>query len=182
MNKTFRTEYRRLFLLERLPEGINRADEHLQFFDNYIDNTRLRLRTTRQPHTKTWQYALEQIEPGEEINSWSISTILLNEAEHYAFSAFEGREIKRNERIETNEIRFNRYTYNGLDIDVFLGKEIWGLVIATMRFEERQEMDAAASPEFAILEITGNSFFIGENLIGKSFESVREEFERIQRA
>ena len=43
MNKTALTQFRRLFLIERLPEPLEPKSAHLQIFDNYIEGTRLRL-------------------------------------------------------------------------------------------------------------------------------------------
>lgn len=119
------TVFERTFLLEKLPESINRADEHLQFFDNFIENTRLCLRTIRAPKSNQYTYILEQKFPDNEkdLSVWNLSRIYLNEVEHEAFEQFEGREIKKNERVETNEIRFNRYFYdyqtNGLKLMCF---------------------------------------------------------------
>jgi CYTH domain-containing protein len=179
MNKTFRTEFRRLFLLEGLPEGVKPADEHLQLFDNYIENTRLRLRSIRKPHTKEWIYVLQQLQPNKDFSSFEISEIILNDEEHAVFEIFEGRKVAENERIETNEIRLNRYFFENLEIDVFLGKEIWGLCLATARFETFEAMQMFEKPEFAALEVTKNDFFIGKSLIGKTFGDVRAEFDRI---
>jgi CYTH domain-containing protein len=179
MNKTFRTEFRRLFLLEGLPEGVKPADEHLQIFDNYIENTRLCLRSIRKPHTKEWTYILRQLQPNEDFSKFEIAEIHLNEAEHAVFEIFEGRKVAENERAETNEIRLNRYFFNNLEIDVFLGKEIWGLCLATARFETLEASQMFEKPAFAVLEVTNNEVFIGKNLIGKTFADVRTEFDRI---
>ncbi len=179
MNKTFRTEFRRLFLLEGLPEGVKPAAEHLQIFDNYIENTRLRLRSIRKPHTKEWSFLLQQLQPHKDFTSFQSSEIILNEAEHKVFEMFEGRKVAQNERAETNEIRLNRYFFDNLEIDVFLGKEIWGLCLATARFETLEAMQMFEKPDFAMLEVTGNEFFIGKNLIGKTFADVQTEFTKI---
>ncbi len=175
----FRTEFRRLFLLEGLPEGVKPADEHLQIFDNYIENTRLRLRSIRQPHTKQWQFILQQLQPNQDFSEFNIAEIYLNEDEHKAFELFEGREIKKNERVESNELRFNRYFYENLEIDVYLGKEIWGLIIATARFTTTKAMQNFEKPSFALLEVKNDAFFIGENLIGKTFSDVQNQVERL---
>ena len=74
MDKTARTETRRIFLLHNLPEPLTRASRHLQIFDNYIENTRLRLRSVRIPETKTWTWILQQI---EQIFVWVIVSVLL---------------------------------------------------------------------------------------------------------
>ena len=178
----YQTIFERTFLLEKLPEPLTRASEHLQFFDNYIENTRLCLRTIRTPKTDEYNYILEQKFPADEndLSIFKLSRIYLNEAEHQAFERFEGREVKKNERVETNEIRFNRYFYefNGkqIEIDIYLGKEVWGLILGRVSFDSTEEMKKFELPEFSILEVTQNKFFVGENLIGKSFADVQNEF------
>jgi CYTH domain-containing protein len=179
---SYQTIFERTFLLEKLPEPLTRASEHLQFFDNYIENTRLCLRTVRVPKTDEYTYILEQKFPIDEkdLSGYKLTRICLNEAEHEAFEQFEGREIKKNERIETNEIRFNRYffPFNGkeIEIDVYLGKEIWGLIIGRITFDSAEELKKNELPEFAVLEVTQNNFFVGKNLIGKTIADVQNEF------
>ena len=46
-SKYARVERERRYLLQDLPEGLSRADHHLQITDNYITGTRLRLRKVR---------------------------------------------------------------------------------------------------------------------------------------
>ena len=179
MNDYFRTELRRVFLIRDLPEPLTRASSHLQIFDNYIENTRLRLRSTRSPETKKWTYILEKRFPADEkdLSVWRVSEIFLNEDEHQVFEQFEGREIGKNERVETNEVRFNRYFYNykGKEIvlDVFLGT-LWGLNLAKVFFETKEEMEKFEKPEFAVVEMTNNPALSGENLIGKNILEVME--------
>jgi CYTH domain-containing protein len=181
MNKTYETELRRVFLIENLPEPLTRASQHLQIFDNYIENTRLRLRSIRIPETKEWTWILEQRSPLEDLSQWKVSRIFLNETEHIAFEIFEGREVQKNERVETNEIRKNRYFYEcggkQFEIDVFLGK-LWGLNLAKVYFESLEEISEFKTPPFALSEVTTDEFFIGRNLIGKTFAEVRLEFEK----
>ena len=182
MNENYRTEPRRVFLLRDLPAPLTRASEHLQFFDNYIENTRLRLRSIRAPHTKEWSWILEQRFPRDEndLSVWNVSEIFLNETEHAAFELFEGREIKKNERVETNELRFNRYfrdVGNGqMEIDVFLNP-LWGLCLGKVFFETEDEMKNFDAPDFTIAEVTQNEFFLGRNLIGKTFADARAAFQ-----
>src|SRR5436189_5713232 len=98
MNKPAMTELHRLFLIERLPEPLTPASSHLQLFDNYIENTRMRLRSIRDPYLKTWMRILQQrvaIADGEFAVSKS-AEIHLNDAEYAAFERFEGREIRKN--------------------------------------------------------------------------------------
>ena len=183
MNKTHRIESRRVFLIENLPAPLTRAAYHWQIFDNYIENTRLRLRSVRVPETKTWTWILQQREPFEDLSQWKIAEIYLNEAEHQQFEIFEGREVQKNEKIETNEIRKNRYFYEfnekKIEIDLFLG-ELWGLILAKIDFENSEEMHSFETPPFSILEVTQNDFFLGENLIGKTFADVQNEFEKLR--
>ncbi|HEX8249107.1 MAG TPA: hypothetical protein VF599_13095 [Pyrinomonadaceae bacterium] len=176
----YRIELRRVFLVRELPAPLNRASEHLQFFDNYIRDTRLRLRTIRSPRTRAWTWILEQrfAPVAGDLSRWQVSEIHLDEAEHAAFEIFEGREVKKNERVETNELRFNRYflDFKGrqIEIDVFLNP-LWGYNPAKVFFESEEEMKNFAPPDFAIAEVTQNKFFVGANLIGKTFEDVRSE-------
>lgn len=181
MSKTSETELCRVFLIEDLPAPLTRASRHLQIFDNYIENTRLRLRSVRVPETKEWTWTLQQREPLENLSQWRVSEIHLNETEHAAFEIFEGREVRKNERVQTNEIRKNRYFYafdgKQIEIDVFLGA-LWGLNLATVKCENLGELRAFKPPPFIVLEVTGNDFFVGANLVGKSFSDVQAEFER----
>lgn len=181
MDKTSRTELRRVFLLQNLPEPLTRASRHLQIFDNYIENTRLRLRSVRVPETKQWTWILQQHTPLADLSSSEISEIFLNETEHSAFEVFEGREVKKNERVETNEIRKNRYFYDfdgtEIEIDLFLG-ELWGLITAQIYFENAETMKFFEPPVFVVAEVTNNEFFTGVNLLGKTFADVQKEFER----
>jgi len=143
MDKTYRTELRRVFLIKDLPAPLTRASRHWQIFDNYIEETRLRLRSIRIPETKQWIWILQQRSPLENLSNWQISEIYLNETEHAAFEIFEGREVKKNEKVQTNEIRKNRYFCDfdnrQIEIDVFLG-ELWGLNLATVKFESSEAL------------------------------------------
>lgn len=175
--KDYKIERRRVFLIRDLPEPLTKSSSHLQIFDNYIENTRLRLRSIRSPETKKWTYVLEQRFPvGEGLARWNVAEIYLSEAEHQAFELFEGREIRKNERVETNEVRFNRYfhDYNGRQfaIDIYLGA-LWGLNLAKVFFET-EEMREFEMPDFAVVETTNNQFFIGANLVGKNLADIKK--------
>ncbi|MCY7345262.1 MAG: hypothetical protein LH614_03495 [Pyrinomonadaceae bacterium] len=181
MNEHYQIEMRRVFLVADLPAPLTRASRHLQIFDNYIENTRLRLRSIRVPETKIWTWILEQRFPrnAEDLTVWNVAQIHLNEAEHAAFEIFEGREVRKNERVETNEIRKNRYFYDfndkKIEIDVFLGA-LWGLNLAKICFADAEELRRFELPPTAMAEVTGNEFFLGANLIGKTFADVQKKF------
>ncbi len=181
---SYQTIFERTFLLEKLPEPLTRASEHLQFFDNFIEKTRLCLRTIRVPQTKKWTWILEQRVPlkSNDFSVWKVSQIYLNEAEHQVFEQFEGREVSKNERAKTNELRFNRYYYKDFDkfeIDVYLGKAIWGLILGRIYFETLEQMQVFQAPPFVETEVTQNEFFNGYNLIGKTFADVQAEFTKM---
>lgn len=177
MEQTCRTELRRLFLFQNLPAPLTAASAHLQIFDNYIENTRLRIRSARSPETKQWTFVLQQIiSVGDDLSRSEISEIYLNEAEHQIFEQFEGREIKRNERAVTNEIRKNRYFYElenkQIELDVFLG-DLRGLNLGRVVFQSEREMMDFVMPPFAVFEVTNNPFFAGANLVGKKLTDVQ---------
>lgn len=171
MDKTYRIEFRRLFLLEHLPEPMTRADAHLQIFDNYIENTRLRLRSVRVPETKEWTWILQQrLAAGDGGAQRKIAEIHLDETEYHLFEQFEGREIRK-----------NRYFYESggrqIEIDVYLG-DLWGLNLARVCFDSLDEMGDFRFP-FNVLEVTGRNFFDGENLVERRFADVQEEVAEI---
>jgi CYTH domain-containing protein len=174
-NKYARTERERRFLLRELPEGLTRASEHVQIWDNYITNTRLRLRKIRVPKTKEYRLKLTQkfAPDSEDFSRTTITNIYLSAAEYNVLSVFEG-----------NEIRKNRYPfeYEGRKyaIDVFLGA-LWGLILAETNFETDEEMQAFTPPPFAAREVTNDELFTGGSLAYLSFEELRGRFEKSAR-
>lgn len=182
MEQSCRTELRRLFLFQNLPAPLTAASRHLQIFDNYLENTRLRIRSVRSPETKQWTFILQQtVSIGADLSRSQISEIFLNEAEHQVFEQFEGREIKRNERAATNEIRKNRYFYElknrQIELDVYLG-DLRGLNMARVVFATETEMKNFSPPPFALVEASNNPFFAGANLVGKNLADVRAELNK----
>lgn len=173
MNKTAQTEFRRLFLIESLPEPLTPASKHIQLFDNYIENTRVRLRRIRDPYSKTWTRILQQrfAESAEQPGVLQLAEIYLNDDEYAAFERFEGREIRKNRYFQEAE-------GVSLAFDIYLGG-LWGLNTARVDFETREQMREFVPPEFAAFEITSEPFFMGENLVGKNFANVKDEVERI---
>jgi len=183
MEKTYKSELRRVFLFESLPAPLTAASSHLQIFDNYIENTRLRLRSARSPETKKWTFILQQLFPvAEDLSNWKIAEIYLNDVEHQAFERFEGRKIKMNERVVSNEIRKNRYfleiSGKQIEFDIYLG-DLWGLNLARACFETENEFKNYEIPPCFVFEVTNNPFFTGANLVGKKFADVREELSEI---
>jgi CYTH domain-containing protein len=174
MDKTNRTELHRSFLVDGLPEPLTRASAHIQIFDNYIHNTRLRLRSVRDPETATWTRILQQRFPAVEgdLSCLKVSEIYLNDIEYAQFETFEGSEIRKNRYFH----EFDRRTFA---FDVFLGK-LWGLNITRVEFETDDELARFEPPPFGVLEITQDPFFRGEILVTKTFEEVRAEVAKFE--
>ncbi len=174
MNKTYQTEIHRTFLINGLPEPLTPASSHLQIFDNYIENTRIRLRSIRIPEDNKWTWILQQRFPVnlKDFIAWKTSQIFLNENEYQVFEQFEGREIRKNRY-------FHEFDGKTLEFDIYLGK-LWGLNLVNVYFETPEEMRSFELPTFIVNEVTNNEFFTGESLIGKSFTDVQVKFQLMQ--
>src|ERR1700694_5622530 len=162
-------ERERRYLLQDLPEGLTRADHHLQITDNYITGTRLRIRKVRDPRTNKWIVKFTQklaTEP-EDLSRTVITNIYLNAQEAETLAIF-----------EANEIRKNRYPFEfegrKFSIDMFLG-DLFGLVLAEVSFETDEDMEGFRKPPFAIAEVTNNEIFSGGRLSELTFEDIRKE-------
>src|SRR5882762_8744120 len=167
-----RVERERRYLLQDLPEGLTRADHHLQITDNYITGTRLRIRKVRAPRTNKWVVKFTQKfapNPGD-LSRTLITNIYLNAIEADTLAVF-----------EANEIRKNRYPFQfagrNFSVDMFLG-DLFGLVLAEVSFETDEEMDHFPPPPFAIADVTNNETFTGGRLSELTFEDIRKEIER----
>lgn len=172
MDKTYKTELHKIYLVEHLPEPMKLADRHLQIFDNYIQGTRMRIRSVRVPETNEWTWTLQQRFPvSDDLVEWKVSDIVLNEEEHNRFERFEGREIRKNRY-------FHEHDGKMLEIDVHLGP-LWGLNILHVEFESLEEARAFEPPPCAVLDVTAERFFMGENLVVKTFTDVQGAVARI---
>ena len=169
MDKSYKNELHRSFLLEGLPEPLTRASSHIQIFDNYIANTRMRLRSIRDPQTRAWTWILQQRFPAveDDLTVLKIGEIYLNEAEHQRFELFEGAEIRKNRY-------FHEFDAKMFAFDVFIG-ELWGLNMARVEFENIDDLRKFEPPRFVFSEVTNQSFFSGENLVTKKFADVQAE-------
>lgn len=168
-----RMELERRYLLRELPPGLSLRNEHAQITDNYITNTRLRLRKSRWPSTNEWTLKLTQKHAPEppDFSRTLITSIYLNELEYEVFSVFEG-----------NELRKNRYPYEHekrtFGVDVFLG-ELRGLILAEVEFESDEEMMNAPAPAFSVADVSSDERFTGGRLAISSAIELRgmlEEF------
>src|SRR3989442_16033498 len=157
-SKYARIERERRYLLRDLPEGLTRADHHLQITDNYITGTRLRIRKVRDPQTNKWTVKFTQkfAPDPESLSRTIITNIYLNALEAETLAMF-----------DANEIRKNRYPFEfegrGFSVDMFLG-DLFGLVLAEVNFETDEELDNFPRPSFAIADVTDNELFTGGKL------------------
>ena len=168
-SKYARVERERRYLLQDLPEGLTRADLHVQIIDNYITGTRLRIRKVRDPRTNKWTVKFTQKFAPEptDFSRTIITNIYLNALEAETLSVF-----------GANEIRKNRYPFDfegrKFSVDMFLG-DLFGLVLAEVSFETDEELESFPKPPFAIADVTNNEIFTGGRLCGLTFEDIREE-------
>ena len=167
-----RVERERRYLLRDLPEGLTRADHHLQITDNYITGTRLRIRKVRDPKTNKWVVKFTQkFAPNTHDFSRTIIT-------NTYLSAIEAETLSM---FDANEIRKNRYKFEfegrTFSIDMFIG-ELFGLVLAETGFESDEEMDNFPLPSFALADVTNNELFTGGSLSELTFAEVQSEIER----
>ena len=168
-SKYARVERERRYLLRDLPEGLTRADPHVQITDNYITGTRLRIRKVREPRTNKWIVKFTQTyapDPND-LSRTIITNTYLNALEAEVLSVF-----------DTNEIRKNRYPFEfagrKFSVDMFLG-DLFGLVLAEVSFETDEELDNFAKPPFALLDVTNDPLFTGGRLCEMNFLDLRKQ-------
>ena len=170
-SKYARIERERRYLLADLPEGLTRADPHLQITDNYITGTRLRLRKVREPRTNKWTVKFTQkfAPNAEDLSRTVITNTYLTALEAETLSMF-----------NANEIRKNRYYFEfegrKFSVDMFLG-DLFGLVLAETDFDTDEELDRFSKPPFAIADVTDDPVFSGGRLSELTFAEVRQHIQ-----
>ncbi len=166
-DKYARIERERRFLLRDFPPGLERTAWHTQIFDNYITDTRLRLRKIREPYKREWTWKLTQKfapDPAD-FSRTLITNIYLSQYEYEQLAVFEGNEIRKNRYPYEHEGR----TYS---VDVFLGT-LWGLILTEIEFETDEELSAFTPPPFAVLEVTNDEMFTGGRLVHLTSDELR---------
>ena len=167
-SKYARVERERRYLLQDLPEGLTRADPHLQITDNYISGSRLRLRKVREPRSNKWTVKFTQkfAPDPEDLSRTVITNTYLNALEAETLSVF-----------NANEIRKNRYYFDfegrKFSVDMFLG-DLFGLVLAEVSFDTDEELDHYHKPPFALADVTDDPMFTGGRLCELTFAEVRQ--------
>jgi len=173
-SKYARVERERRYLLRDLPEGITRADPHLQITDNYMTGSRLRLRKVREPRTNKWTAKLTQkfAPDPKDLSRTIITNTYLNALEAETLATL----------FNSNEIRKNRYHFEfagrKFSADMFLG-DLFGLVLAEVSFETDEDLDNFSAPPFALAEVTNEPLFTGGRLCELTFSDVRAEISRL---
>ncbi len=168
-SKYARVERERRYLLNDLPEGLSRADHHLQITDNYITGTRLRIRKVRDPLHNKWVVKFTQkFAPNpSDLSRTLITNTYLTAIEAETLAIF-----------DANEIRKNRYKFEfegrEFAIDMFLG-DLFGLVLAETSFENDGELDDFTMPPFAVADVTNNETFTGGRLSQLSIADIKDE-------
>lgn len=166
-SKYARVERERRYLLRDLPDGLTRADPHLQITDNYITGSRLRIRKVRDPRTNKWTVKFTQkfAPDPNDLSRTIITNIYLNALEAEILSVF-----------NSNEIRKNRYPFEfegrKFGIDMFLG-DLFGLVLAEVSFDTDEELDNFPKPPFALADVTNETLFSGGTLCELTFSDIR---------
>lgn len=171
MNKTAQLELHRLFLIDALPEPLSLASSHLQILDRYIEGTRMRLRRVRDPSSNQSTWILQQRFVSLNGSETRLAEIHLNAQEYALFERFGGPEIRKNRY-------FHEFDRVGMAFDLYLGP-LHGLMMARAEFETRENVDDFETPGFAIIEVTEEPFFSGENLVYKDFDEVAAAIERL---
>lgn len=173
-SKYARVERERRYLLRDLPDGLTRADPHLQITDNYMTGSRLRLRKVREPLTNKWTAKLTQkfAPDPNDLSRTIITNTYLNALEAETFATL----------FNSNEIRKNRYHFEfegrKFSADMFLG-DLFGLVLAEVSFETDEELDKFQPPPFALADVTNEPLFTGGRLAELTFSDVRAEIARL---
>jgi len=166
-SKYARVERERRYLLRDLPEGMTRADPHLQITDNYITGSRLRIRKVRDPRTNKWTVKFTQkfAPDPNDLSRTILTNTYLNALEAEILSVF-----------NSNEIRKNRYPFEfegrKFGIDMFLG-DLFGLVLAETSFDTDEELDNFLPPPFALADVTNEPLFSGGRLSELTFSEIR---------
>jgi CYTH domain-containing protein len=171
-SKYARVERERRYLLQDLPEGLSRADDHLQITDNYLTGTRLRIRKVREPRSNKWVVKFTQkfAPEASDLSRTVITNTYLNATEAEVLSVFDANEIRKNRY-------FFEYEGRKFSVDMFLG-DLFGLVLAEVSFDTDEELDNYRKPPFALADVTNNELFSGGKLCELKFVDVREEIQR----
>lgn len=123
--------------------------------DQYVEDTRLRLRTMTNHETGERVFKLCKKYESNDPLSASIVNIYLTREEHAALTILGGRRIRKHRFRLDDGARFS--------IDYFSGP-LTGLVLAEIEFPDGADSKNLAVPHWAAREVTGEPFYRGGNL------------------
>lgn len=155
--KYTRVEYERRFLV---PPDVNwRRDVESYsktFEDNYIRNSRLRLRILTDSDTGRRVFKLTRKSDSPSPYFRTVSRILLSPSEYKLLECLEGYRL--------NKTRYYHYWHGQVfSIDVF-EDELAGLVLCETEADGLEDLMSAEAPPYARYEVTDDPFFDGGNL------------------
>lgn len=166
-HKYARIEEERRFLLAQLPPDLDTEASFIHITDRYFAGTRMRLRRMASVSGETVALKLTQKYrlPDQEARHTTITNIYLDEAEYELFASLPASELSK---------RRYSYPYGGLQyaIDVFEGR-LEGLILAEIEATGERAISAMAVPDFALMEVTGQAFFNGGELVRATGEEMR---------
>ncbi len=159
MLKYARIEEERRFLIQQLPEDFPENAPYVRIIDQYIPDTRLRLRrmVSQDGETVALKLAQKYQSPELESHQAMITNIYLNEAEYKLLNELGGLQLTK-----------RRYPYHyrkqAYSIDIFEGR-LSGLITAEIEGNSEIEITRLPVPDFVQREITDEAFFSGANLV-----------------
>jgi CYTH domain-containing protein len=161
--KYARFELERRYLLDHVPDGVDRTTARL-ITDRYIVGTRLRLRRIEplDGGESTYKFGQKEAPSPPDFSRTTITNIYLTANEYHVLA-----------EVAANELRKCRYTlvHDGhqYSIDAFEG-DLAGLVLAEVSFEAERELDAHPTPSFATRDVSQDVRFTGAELaMARSF-------------
>ena len=170
MDKTPHTELHRLFIVEKLPDPLTTASAHLQIFDTYIHETRLRVRQMRDPATNNWTRLLQQrYSVGD--GQTKLVEMHLDDDEFAIFERMRGVETRKNRY-------FHEFDGREIVFDVYLGA-LSGLITARAGFDSIEAMVDYEPLPFMLIEVTHEKGFDSREIADQDFAHVQKELARL---
>ena len=157
-NKYARPEYERRLLLREVPRGLDESAQ-ARIVDDYIPETRMRLRRIEWPNQAVVEYklGLKFPDPFLPDGCVALTNLYLTEGEYDYLRLFVGRDSVVKRRYP--------FVHAGLHygVDVFEGPHA-GLILAEIEFKTAQEFARFQKPDFAVQDVTMDAFFTGGKL------------------
>lgn len=171
--KYARIERERRFLMQGLPEDVDRAD-YQRIIDRYIPGTRLRLRRIESPTGETVALKLTQKYSPDTGNGTDtiITNLYLNEEEFDLLAGLDGLPLHK-----------RRYSYHHdgrrYSIDVFEGV-LTGLILCEIEAESAESLATIPLPPFALREVTDDLFYTGGHLITTTRDEIQASLNHLR--